>query len=69
VLHAPTAKVNTATMTSTMGAITIADLRSQETTALELIKRFRRRVATEVARELRRHPEHVQLLLLEIGPG
>jgi SAM-dependent MidA family methyltransferase len=56
-------------MISTMGAFTIIDLRSQETTALELIKRFRRRVATEVAQELRRHLEHVQLPLLEIGPG
>jgi hypothetical protein len=30
----------------------------------ELIKRFRRRVATEVAWELRRHPEHIRLPLL-----
>jgi hypothetical protein len=43
-------------MISTMGAFTIVDLRSQETTALELIKRYRRRVATEVAWELRRVP-------------
>ena len=58
-LHAPTARAKTTTMTSTMGAFTIVDLRSQETTALELIKRFLRRVATEVAWELRRHPQHV----------